>query len=137
VTEIVEAAREGSPPEFPSAEESTRRGARARESITQPSSVALDALTQGARWVRAWLARLLDRPGSRDGGRPTFAAAREWHHKCAGDCGIPLVRWFRLAWGYGHLLLVKPATDFADWVTESPPRFAVAAVIAAAIWYGR
>jgi hypothetical protein len=138
VTTVDEAAREGSCPAPPEAAESTAESrACARGEEVPPASVALDALTQCARWVRARLARLADRPGSRDGGRPTFTAAREWHHKCAGYYGVPVLRWFRLAWGYAHLVTVKSLTDFADWVTECPSRCAVAAVIAAVIWYGR
>ena len=135
MTTVDEAAREGSFPVDEHEPESTAEPrACARESITPPASVALDAVTQGARWVRA---RLLDRPGSRDGGRPGFPQAREWHHKCAGYYGVPVVRWLRLAWGYAHLLLVKPVTDFTDWVTESPPRFCVALAVFLAVWYGR
>lgn len=136
MTEVREEAREGSslaaaPPEGKA--ESAQRA----NSITQPSSVALDAVTRSARWVRARVARLLDRPESRDGGRSGFPQAREWHHKCAGYYGVPVVRWLRLAWGYAHLLLVKSLTDFTEWVTESPARAIVTVAVFLAIWYGR
>lgn len=133
-----EAVREGSLPELPSAEDPTRRGAQRANSITPPAPIALDAVTQSARWVRARLGRLLSRPQPGGRGRPGFPQAREWHHECAAHYRWnPAARWARLAWGYGHLLLVKSVTDFTEWVTESPARFCVALAVGLAVWYGR
>lgn len=84
------------------------------------------------------MARLLDRPESRPGYRPTFPGARDWHHKCADYyAAVPLVRWLRLAYGYAHLMLVKPVLDFTEWFTESPARGLVTVAVAVIIWKGR
>lgn len=141
MTEIVEAAREGSPPELPSAEEPARRSAQARESITLPDSVAFQAVTQSARFLfRGGVSVLaaVDRAGSLpDAQPPTLRQAREWHHKCAGHYQALLVRWPRLLWGYVHLLLVKPALNGLEWITASPARSAVAAAVLAVAWIWR
>ena len=68
---------------------------------------------------------------------PTLRQAREWHHGCAGHYQAGLIRWPRLAWGYLHLLAVVPAARFAEWITASPVRLAVAAAVFAAFWFGR
>ena len=121
---------------LPTAEARTRE----RGSETAPASVALDAVTQGARAVRGTVASglaVLDRPGSLIHAQPpTFAQARERHHQCAGHYQAGLMRWPRLAWGYAHLLVIKPALNFAEWVTESPARCAVAlaVIVAVRLW---
>ena len=141
MTEIVEAAKEGSPPEFPSAEESTRRSAQARESVTQADSVAFQAVTQSARFLfRGGVSVLaaMDRAGSLpDAQPPTLRQARAWQHKCAGHYQSLLVRWPRLLWGYVHLLIIKPVLNGLEWVTASPARSAVAAALLAVVWIWR
>jgi hypothetical protein len=141
VTEIAEAAREGSPPEFPPAEEPSRRSAPARESITRGDSIAFQAVTQSARALfRGGVSVLaaMDRAGALgDAQPPTFRQAREWHHKCAGHYQALLIRWPRLLWGYVHLLIVVPSARFYEWVTASPVRLAVAVALFCAFWFGR
>lgn len=139
MTTVSEEAREGSFPEDEHDPDPTAEArARGQEDATVPASVALDAVTQGARAVRGVLvsgAAVLDRPGSLIHAQPpTFAQARERHHQCAGHYQAALMRWPRLAWGYAHLLAVKPALNLAEWLTESPARLAVALAVAAAVW---
>jgi len=136
-----ETLREEKEEEVPSdsGPETLRRQARTRaSSVTPPSSVALQALTESGRVARRAGARavaLLDSPGSLAHSQPpTFAQARERHHECAGHFAAPVVRWLRLLWGYFHLLLVKPALNLAEWVTESPARFLITAVLVTVIW---
>ena len=140
MTEIAEAEKEGSPPELPSAEP-TRRSAPARESLTQPSSIAFQAITQSARFLfRGGVSVLaaMDRAGSlRDLQPPTLGETRAWHHRCAGHYATAIIRWPRLLWGYVHVLLLKPALMAAEWVTASPVRCAVALAFLAAFWFGR
>lgn len=112
--------------------------AQARTSLTRRDSIAFQAVTQGARTVfRGGVSVLaaLDRAGSlSDAQPPTFRQAREWHHRCAGHYQAAIIRWPRLAWGYVHLLTVMPALRFAEWVTASPARYAVAAALLAVAW---
>ena len=140
MTEIAEAEKEGSPPRLPSAEP-TRRSAPARESVTQPSSIAFDVVTHSARAVfRGSVSVLaaLDRAGSLpDAQPPTLRQARAWQHRCAGHYQSLLVRWPRLLWGYVHLLVIKPALNGLEWVTASPARSAVAAALLAIVWIWR
>jgi len=140
VTELREEVREGSPPETAAAAGDAESAQRAN-SITRPSSIALDAVTQSARWVRVRVARLLTwlfaRPESQPGYRPTFPGARDWHHKCADYyAGFPVARWLRLVYGYAHLLLIKSVIDFTEWFTESPARFFTVVALALAFWFG-
>ena len=142
MTTVDEAAREGSALPDEAAPESTAGArARARDSVTQHDSVALQAVTQSARagfrFTMAVIAAA-DRAGSLgDAQPPTFRQAREWHHRCAGHYEALAVRWPRLLWGYVHLLLVLPALRSAEWVTASPIRLAVALAVLAAFWFGR
>ena len=39
------------------------------------------------------------------------------------------------SWGYGHLLIIKPALNFTEWVTETPLRFLGAVILAVVIWH--
>jgi hypothetical protein len=140
VTEIVEAVKEGSPPELPSAEPA-RRSAPARESVTRADSIAFQAVTQSARAVfRGGVSVLgaMDRAGSLpDAQPPTLRQARAEHHRCAGHYQAALLRWPRLAWGYVHLLVIKPALNGFEWVTFSPARSLVAVALLCAFWFGR
>ena len=141
MTEILGEVREGSPPELPSAEEPTRRGAQRAKSITRGDSIAFQAVTQSARTVfRGSMSALaaLDRAGSLpDAQPPTLRQAREWQHKCAGHYQSLLIRWPRLLWGYVHLLIIKPALNGLEWVTASPARSFVAAALLAVVWIWR
>lgn len=141
MTELREEVREGSAPETAGPDANAESAQRAN-SITRPSSVAFDAITQSARWVRARVVRLLTRlfarPESQPGYRPTFPGARDWHHKCADYyAGVPVMRWLRLMYGYAHLLLIKSVIDFTEWFTESPARFLGVVAVALTFWFGR
>ena len=122
--------------------ETLRRQVRTRASSVTPSdSIALQVVTQSARVVfRGGVSALaaLDRAGSLPDAQPkTLRQARAWHHRCAGHYEATVIRWPRLVWGYAHMTFMVPALRFAEWVTESPVRFAVALAILAAIWFGR
>jgi len=140
VTELREEVREGSPPETTAPDASAESAQRAK-SITRTDSIALQAVTQGARTVfRGGLSALaaLDRAGSLpDAQPPTLRQAREWQHKCAGHYQSLLIRWPRLLWGYVHLIVIKPALNGLEWVTASPARSAVAAALLAVVWIWR
>jgi hypothetical protein len=119
--------------------EPLRREARTcATSLAPASSVASDAVTQGVRTGRLIVARsaaALDRDGSLIDAQPkTFRQARAWHHECAGHYEALAMRWPRLLWGYAHLLVIKPALNFLEWVTESPARLLVAVLLGAVIW---
>jgi hypothetical protein len=109
---------------------------------TRVSSVAPDfppsshPVTERIRLRARTLAAMLDRPGSLAHAQPpTFRQARDRCHECAGHFQAGLLRWPRFAWGYLHLLVIMPALYLAVWVTESPARFIVTALIIAAICY--
>ena len=140
MTTVDEAAREGSSPAGAEAPESTAETrAYARASVTPPASVALQAVTDGAQAAQRLAlsaVALLDRPGSLiDAQPPTFRQARDRHHECAGHFQAALLRWPRYAWGYVHLVFVKPVLNLAEWITESPARFTVALAIGVVIWF--
>lgn len=139
MTQSDEAVREGSSlVDEHEPESNAEARAQARASVTPPSSIALDAVTQSARAARqaaVSAVKILDRPGSLgDAQPPSFRQARDWHHQCAGHYEALIMRWPRLLWGYVHLLAVKPALNFAEWVTASPVRFAVAVAVGVIIW---
>jgi hypothetical protein len=140
VTELREEVREGSPP-VTAASPGEAESAQRAKSITQPSSVAFDAVTQSARFLfRGGVSVLgaVDRAGALgDAQPPTLRQARAEHHRCAGHYQAALIRWPRLLWGYVHLLVIKPALNGLEWVTASPARSAVAAAILAVIWIWR
>lgn len=140
MTTVAEEVKEGSSPELRDVPESTAQSrACARESVTPPASVTRDAVTQSARAARQAAVRavaILDKPGSLAHSQPpTFAQARDRHHECAGHFSAPVLRWLRLTWGYAHLLLLKPALNLAEWITESPARLFITAALAAAVWF--
>lgn len=114
-----EEVREGSAlPSGTPADPTAETRARARESVTQPDSIAFQAVTQSARAAfRFTLASIAAaaRAGSlADAQPPSLRQAREWHHRCAGHYQAGLIRWPRLAWGYLHLLLVVPPARFCE-----------------------
>lgn len=138
------ALREGSLPVVAQTPESTAEPrAYARASVALPSPAALEPVTERARATGAALALAagraadyLDRPGSLVHAQPpTFARAREQHHEAAGRHGAPLLRGLRLAWGYWHLLLVKPLLNLLEWVTETPARFLAAVILGVIVYY--
>jgi len=110
-------------------------------SVTPRDSIAFQAVTQSARAVfRGGVSVLaaMDRAGSLpDAQPPTLRQARAEHHRCAGHYQAALLRWSRLAWGYVHLLVIKPALNGFEWVTFSPARSAVAVALICAFLFGR
>jgi hypothetical protein len=120
--------------------ESLRRQARTcATSVPLPSLDAPVPVTERARAVRLLLARAadyLDRPGSLVHAQPpTFARAREQHHEAARRrAAVPLLAGARLAWGYFHLILIKPVLNFLEWVTETPLRFFAAVILCVIVW---
>jgi hypothetical protein len=81
-------------------------------------------------------AAFLDRPGSLAHAHPhSLARARERHHEAAArHTMVPALRVLRLTWGYFHLLLIKPALNFAEWATETPLRFSGLLALGLVIW---
>jgi anti-sigma-K factor RskA len=108
-------------------------------SVTLAASTASTAVTQRVRTWGQFAARkaaLLDKPGSLVHAQPpTFKQARDRHHECADHFKVwRFLRVLRLAWGYFHMLVIKPALNLAEWVTESPLRLTVTAAVAGAVW---
>lgn len=137
MTHSYEAVREGSAVPDAEVPDSKAAGrARARERAPRTAPASLKAATERARLTGVFLASMAGKPGSLVHSQPpTFAQAYDRHRECAGYFGAPVLRWLRLAWGYAHLAAVKPALNLAEWVTESPPRAFVTAVLFTAIWF--
>ena len=137
MTDVHEEVREGSAPVFLSPEGEAESAQRAR-SLALPYSISRQVFTDSAQVFRhAWASAVafLDRDDSLIDAQPmTFREAREHHHRCGSHYGVPLIKGMRLAWGYFHLLLIKPVLNLAEWVTESPARLFVAVIIGTVIW---
>jgi hypothetical protein len=142
VTTVSEEAREGS---APAAEQvpgiTAGAGAQARASVPPAALLPSEAVTQRARALHRVLARtaeFLDRPESLVHHHPpTFARARERHHEAARrHTTVPLFAGLRLTWGYLHLLLIKPALNLLEWVTETPLRLSAVVILCVIIWIG-
>jgi hypothetical protein len=120
-------------PEFPDAAPIAPLRARAHEELPSRGS-GKGAAIRGAAAKAAVLVNtgtatsLLRRQPS------SLAQARDRHHIAAGHFEAGALRWPRLAWGYFHLL-VKAVLHLAEWVTESPPRLAVALVLIVVIHF--
>lgn len=67
---------------------------------------------------------------------PTFRQAQRRHHECAGHYGHPVPRGLRLAYGYGHMTLIKPLLNYTEWATDSPLRGTIHVLLALVIWLG-
>lgn len=111
-------------------------------SVALPAGAALTAVTERVRKAGQSASRavaLLDKPGSLVHSQPpTFKQARDRHHECADHYQMwRFMAWLRLVWGYFHLLVIMPVLYLVVWVTESPGRFLVTAVLAAVIWFFR
>jgi len=107
-------------------------------SVTPASSISRQAVTQSARLAGQAAVRtlaLIDKPGSLVHSQPpTFRQAWDRHLECARHYEAMLLRWPRYVWGWLHLFIVKPLLNLTEWITESPARCAVAAVIGTVIW---
>jgi hypothetical protein len=84
-------------------------------------------------------AEFLDRPGSLIHAHPhSLARAREFHHEAAARHDVwPVIGIMRLAWGYGHMLLIKPVLNLLEWFTETPLRFAALIAFVAVVYFFR
>jgi hypothetical protein len=121
-------------PELPSAE-STRRGAQARGSVPDPTAEVTHS--DSARLPR------FSAPAMRTaltGGSvlhsPPLSIAQTWaaHRQAASHYNAWLMSGPRLAWGAVHTAFTALSYG-AGWVCASPPRFVVAAAVAAAFWF--
>jgi hypothetical protein len=138
VTTVREEAREGSSLAV-SPEINAEAGAHARASVTLPSALPSAAsVTARVRQAGELVSRagaLLDKPGTLVHAQPpTFRQAHDRHRECAAYFQLPVLRFARRAWGWFHLLVIKPALNGLEWVTESPLRAVIALAIAAVIW---
>jgi len=124
--------------------ESLRRQVRARaSSVTPGEGSSPGVVTDSIRrtWQVATLAArfgagMANKPGSLYLAQPpSFAQARDRHHECAGHFGSPLLKLLRLAWGYVHLLTVKPVLNYAEVATSSPAWFFANVAIGVVIWF--
>jgi hypothetical protein len=61
--------------------------------------------------------------------------AQAYHHEHAGHWTWPIVKWGRLAWGYGVHLPVKAVTGALDEVLCSPAATLITGLTIAAFWY--
>jgi hypothetical protein len=141
VTDMAEAVREGSSLEIAPAEINPENAQRAK-SLALPSPTALAPVAERVRSaaavaasIGAKAAELADRPGSLVHAQPpTFVQARVRHHAAARQHGAPLLRALRLTYGYLHMVLVKSVLNAIEWVTETPLRVLVTAVLVLIIW---
>lgn len=99
-----------------------------------PVTESIRTAASAASAAGAKAAELLDKPGSLVHRQlPTLARARELHHERARRHQSAALTSAHLAYGYLHLLTVKPFLNFLEWVTETPLRLAGAAALAALI----
>lgn len=139
MTTVSEGTREGSAPAVEQVPGITAdAGAQARASVPPAALLPSEAVTQRARALHRVLVRaaeFLDRPESLVHHHPpTFARARERHHEAAGRHSVRPLAHLRLVWGYAHLLLIKPALNFLEWVTETPLRLSAAVILCVIVW---
>lgn len=132
-----EAVEEGSPAGETALEVTAESRAHAREGTSRAAKTASAAVALREQAGLAVL-RWLDWPGSLIYSQPpTFAQAHARHKQCAGHYSAALLRWPRLAWGWVHLLVLKPVLNALEWVTSSPATSAVAIALGVVIWlYG-
>ncbi len=129
MTAVKEAVREGSSAESAVPETNPESAQRAR-SLTLPSLTALKPVTERARVAGRKAARSANGKDSLIHSQPpTFHEAWRRHQECAAHYEAALLKYPRLAWGYFHLLVIKPLLNGLEWVTESPARFFVAVIV--------
>ena len=135
MTAVDEEVREGSSAETATPESQPENAQRVR-SLTLPSLNALAAVTERARVAGTAAAKSANGKDSLIHSQPpTFHEAWAHHHECARHYEAALLKYPRLAWGYFHLLVIKPLLNGLEWVTESPARFIVTAAILTIIWF--
>jgi len=106
---------------------------RAREEETTPSVTVGDLPLKRKRWLDGLTGALSG--GSLLQVRPSsLAEAHTRHLHAAGAFGARWLRWPRLAWAYLIHLPIKTAAHLIDWVTESPARALVTALLLTAAW---
>ena len=127
--QVREGSREGSSPESAGPESQPENAQRAR-SLPLPSLAALKPVTQRARAAGQGVARSVNGKDSLIHSQPpTFHEAWRRHHECAGHYEAALLKYPRLVWGYFHLLVIKPLLNLLEWVTESPARLVITAIV--------
>lgn len=138
MTTVDEEVREGSPALSLVPDAGAQSAQRAR-SLPLPSPTSLQAVTQRVRRAGEFaslLAAMANKPGTMLHSQPpTFWQAWDRHRECAGHFSAPVLKALRLTWGVLHLLTVLPPLYLLAWVTESPLRFFLTAVLIAAIWF--
>lgn len=140
MTTVSEEEKEGSAPSIPQDPEiKAQSRAYARKRVSRPSLTSPDPATgrgQALRLAAVRAAAFLDRPGSLAHAHPhSFARARERHHEAASRHTLwtPL-RIGRLAWGYFHLIFIKPLLNFIEWWTSAPLTFFGLSLLGLVIW---
>ena len=146
MTVVDEARQEGScPPETEGQESTAAERAPARKSLTRAALTALTAfwavVTLRVQVAGVRVTAAVTRPGSLVHDRlPTFAEA--WarqcecarHYKTAMWC--PWLRYPRYVWGFIHVCVIKPVLNFLEWLSESPLRLVITAIVLFAIvWF--
>jgi hypothetical protein len=106
---------------------------RAREEETTPPVTVGDLPLKRRRRLDGLTGALAG--GSLLHARPSsLAEAHTRHLHAAGAFNALVLRWPRLGWAYLVHLPVKIVTHSLDWVTESPARALVAALLITAAW---
>jgi hypothetical protein len=137
-----EEGKEGTSLESPRPAANPESAQRAR-SLPFPSPAALAPVAERVRTVADFAVRtgvkaaeLTDRPASLIHAQPpTFVEARVRHHERARSHRWAVARTLHFVYGYLHMVLIKPALNFLEWVTETPSRLAAAVAIIVIIYF--
>lgn len=108
----------------------------ARSTLALPPATSLQPVTRRVQRAGAKAASLLEKPGTLPHSQPpTFVQAYVRHRESADHFRTPALRWLRMAYGWFHLLVIKPVTGGLDHYTESPLAALIVAAIGVAIWF--
>src|SRR6185437_13629414 len=108
----------------------------ARSTLALPPATSLQPVTGRVQRAGAKAASLLEKPGTLPHSQPpTFVQAYARHRESADHFRTPLLRWLRMAWGWFHLLVIKPALNGIEQYTASPLAALIVAAIGAVIWF--
>jgi hypothetical protein len=143
VTIVVEKAKEGSSLADAQEDQATAQKRACATSVTPDAASSPGVVTDSIRRMARTLALagrfgagMLNKPGSLYLAQlPSFAQARDRHHECANHFSSPLLQLLRLAWGYVHMLLVKPVLNYLEVATSSPAWCFVNVIIGLAVWF--
>lgn len=135
-------------PALPRARAHAHVHAAARTAEIREDSAGLPSLPSPADRARVWLAQttgkatpaitaVLEKPGTLMHAQPpTFRQAQLRHHECASHYAHAWSRGPRVAYGYGHMLLIKAPLGYAEWATDSPLRGTIHVLLGLAVWLG-